>query len=104
MTIEKQKDAWKVEGNACRQGEKYAIEEMTSPRRMVTSSVVVEQGDYEMLSVKTDRTVKKEKINAVLQAMKKVHVQAPINIGEVLIENIAQTDASLIATRKINRR
>ena len=52
-------DGISVEGNFCPKGKAYAEAEVTCPRRIVTSSV---RGEYGMISVKTDRPVKKTKI------------------------------------------
>lgn len=43
----------KVTGNTCPRGVTYAINEVTSPKRMVTGSVHVENGTIPMVSVKT---------------------------------------------------
>lgn len=104
MTVVKKEEGWKVKGNACRQGEAYAIEEMTCPKRVVTSSIFVKQGDYDMLSVRTEAAVEKQKINDVLRSIKQMVIEAPVNIGDVIVENIANTGVNLVATRKINKK
>ena len=92
---------WIVNGNSCKRGHEYAIQEMICPKRTVTSSVWVDKGDYKLLSVKTDRTIPREKIDQVLAQLAKVHVLAPIDAGDVIIENVAGTGANIVATRKI---
>ncbi len=39
----------------------------------------------------------------VIQALKSVRFEAPIHIGDVLIENVANTSASIIATKEVQR-
>lgn len=92
-----------VSGNFCPRGVKYATEEMTMPMRTVTTSVYVEGGDEKMVSAKTSDTIPKEKIEEVLAAAKTLNVTAPLNVGDVLIENVADTGRDLVATRKVTR-
>lgn len=90
-----------VTGNFCSRGIKYATEEMTMPMRTVTTSLYVENGEIRMVSAKTEGTVPKASIDAVLAEASKVTAKAPIKVGDVLIENIAGTGKNLIATRNV---
>ena len=49
-----------VTGNTCKRGETYAENECTNPQRTLTTSLRCEDGD--MISVKTDRTIPKDKV------------------------------------------
>lgn len=100
-TDEEGKKYIKVSGNACPRGEKYAIEEMTMPMRTVTSSVYVRGGEEKMASVKTSDTVPKEQIGEVLRAISALEMEAPIRVGQVLIENVAGTGKNVVATRNV---
>ena len=53
----------KITGNTCKKGEEYARKEVTNPSRVVTSIVKINNGDVNMVSVKTaeDRKKKKKK-------------------------------------------
>ncbi len=87
-----------VTGNSCVRGDTYARAEMTSPVRVVTSSVRVSDGDHFVVSVKTDRAIPKDKINACVEALKMLTVNAPVSAGKVLIKGVAGTDANIVAT------
>ena len=87
----------KVTGNTCLRGVKYAVSEVTAPKRMITSSVPVAGSTVSRVSVKTNNPVPKEKIFEVLKLIKKVKATAPVAIGDVLYKNICD-DVSLIAT------
>ncbi len=89
----------KVTGYACPNGEEYAIEEVKSPSRTVMSVVECEKGKLPTVSVKTDKPVPKEKIQDVMDELSDVNVCSPINIGDTIIENVAGTDADIVATR-----
>ncbi|MBU5592937.1 DUF1667 domain-containing protein [Clostridium sp. MSJ-4] len=96
------KEVIRVTGNTCKKGEEYGIKECTNPTRIITSSVKVEEGDIDMVPVKTEKDVPKGKILDCIKALKGLKVIAPINIGDVVLENIAGTGVNVIATRKID--
>lgn len=88
-----------VAGHTCARGKEYATEEVSDPRRMVTSLVLVE-GALEPLSVKTATPVPKAQVQDVLAAIRALRVQAPVALGEVLIEDVCGTGISVIATKR----
>lgn len=87
----------KVTGNTCLRGVKYAVSEITAPKRMVTSSVPVQGSVVSRVSVKTNNPVPKEKIFDVLKLIKTVKATAPVRIGDVLYANICK-GVNLVAT------
>lgn len=100
--MENGQEVIKVTGNFCPRGAKYAQEEMTCPRRTVTTSVYIEGGSLKMLSAKTDDTVPKEKIGQVLEQAASYTAKAPVRIGDVLIADVAGTGKNLVATRNVD--
>lgn len=92
-----------VSGNTCRRGEIYARKEVTNPTRIVTSTVKVVNGTSGTVSVKTKEDIPKEKIFACVQALKGIEVQAPVHIGDVILENVAGTGVDIVATRNIEK-
>ena len=90
-----------VEGNICKRGANYAVAEMTDPKRMVTSSIIVEGGDMPLVSIKTAEAIPKDKIDETLEAIQKTIVKAPVKIGDALIKNVAGTDVNIVATRNV---
>lgn len=92
----------KITGNTCKKGEEYARKEVTNPSRVVTSIVKINHGDVNMVSVKTAEDIPKGKIFDCMEALKKVTVTAPVQIGEVIIKNVCGTGVDVIATKKVN--
>lgn len=92
----------KITGNTCKKGEEYARKEGTNPSRVVTSIVKINNGDVNMVSVKTAEDIPKGKIFDCMEALKKVTVTAPVQIGEVIIKNVCGTGVDVIATKKVN--
>lgn len=92
----------KITGNTCKKGEEYARKEVTNPSRVVTSIVKINNGDVNMVSVKTAEDIPKGKIFDCMEALKKVTVTAPVQIGEVIIKNVCGTGVDVISTKKVN--
>ena len=87
-----------VTGNTCPRGKVYAEKEVTNPTRIVTSSVRVKGGDRVSVSCKTKSDIPKSKIFDVARALRDVEVQAPVAIGDVLVEDVAGTGVQIVAT------
>lgn len=92
-----------VTGNTCPKGVKYAVSELTAPKRIVTSSIVVQGGVRPLVSVKTKEAVPKEKIFLCMELIRQLSVQAPVHIGDVLLPDIAQTGVPLVATSNVSK-
>lgn len=86
-----------VEGYTCPRGEKYARSEFVCPVRTLTTTVLVDNGTEPMLPVRTSAPVPKEKLAACMKIIRGAVFHAPIGVHEVLIANIADTGADLIA-------
>lgn len=75
-----------VTGNTCKRGETYAENECTNPQRTLTTSLRCEDGD--MIAVKTDRTIPKDKVLEAMQILNGKIVKLPVRVGDVLIEDV----------------
>ena len=91
-----------VNGNTCKRGDDYGRKELTDPRRIVTSTVPVAGGNLPVVSVKTASDIPKGKIRECLCALKGVTLTAPVQIGDVIVENVADTGVDVIATKSIS--
>lgn len=87
-----------VAGNTCSRGKSYAEKEVTNPTRIVTSTVKVSGGERNLVSCKTKCDIPKEKIFEVMHALKEIVVEAPVKIGDVLVEDVAGTGVEIVAT------
>ena len=89
--------------NKCKKGIDYATYEALDPRRVLTTSVLVEKGEWPLVSVKSSKPIPKDKIFAVLEEVKKVKLRATVRIGSIIIKNVAKTGIDIISTKSINR-
>ena len=92
-----------LEGSKCKRGVEYARHEALDPRRMLTTSILVEGGEWPLVSVKSSRPVPKDKLFLVLKEIRNVKVKAPIKSGELLIENVANININIISTKTVKK-
>ena len=102
LTVEmKGTEVVSVTGNTCPNGDRYARKEVTDPRRTVTSTVRVLGGSLPVVSVKTAQDIPKNKIFDCMQELATIRDKAPVQEGDVIVSNIANTGVSVIATKEI---
>ena len=94
-------DEMNVTGNTCPRGKVYAINEITNPTRMITSTVAIDSQELNRLPVMTTKPIPKGMIFEVMDAINKVRISAPVKIGDVIIKNVLGLDSDIIATRNI---
>ena len=90
-----------VTGNTCKRGDVYARKEVTNPTRIVTSTVRVSGGSIDMVSVKTKEDIPKGKIFECVKTLKGIEVPVPVHIGDVILENVADTGVDIVATKNV---
>ncbi len=88
-----------VKGNTCLRGKMYAENEVICPLRVVTSTVKTVSG--KMVSVKTDKPVRKSEIFEVMKKINSLTLDRNVVIGDVILANIDR-DANLVATQNYN--
>ena len=89
-----------VSGHSCPKGAEYAENEVLHPMRTVTATIRVANRENTMVSVKTESTVAKDRMMSVMAALRDTVVNAPIAIGQVLLENVE--GSSIVATKQID--
>lgn len=102
LTVTRQEDGEvSVQGNTCKRGQAYGVQELLNPMRVVTSSVRLNGGRHPLCSVKTKGQVPKASIPQVLEAIRVARAQAPVHIGQVILEDVAGTGVPLVATSNV---
>ncbi len=91
-----------VKGNRCPKGEIYARDEVTDPKRILTSSIKVIGGQMPLVSVKTDKAIPKRLIKDAMSVIRSKEIKAPVKMGDLIIENILNTGVNVVATRSVN--
>ena len=94
----------KIAGAQCSKGEAFVKNEITNPLRVFTGSVLIENGNFSLVSVKTPVPIPKKYLKKIGEITRHLKVKAPIEIGRVVAKDLLDKDIDLVATRKINRK
>ena len=99
LTAEINENTVTTTGNACPNGAKYAQNECLHPVRTVTATVRVANRKDTMVSVKTATPVDKNSMPTVMATLRKVTVNAPVAIGDVIPVSVEGSE--IIATKAV---
>lgn len=99
LKAERDGDTVRVQGNTCKRGEKYAIDELTAPKRTVTTTVRIDGGELPCVPVKTKDPIPKDRIFAALYIIKHTKLDAPVAIGDIAVPNVCGTGVDVVVTR-----
>lgn len=91
-----------VEGNKCKRGIVYAVEEVTHPKRVLTTTIKTNSKTTPRLSVKTNEPLEKELIFAALSELSKIIIEKDVKIGDIIVNNICGTKVNIVATNQIH--
>ena len=92
-----------IRGASCRKGDRYATQEHTDPRRVLTSTVAIEGALWRRLPVKSAGPIPRDQVREAAAVLAAVEVPAPIRLGDVVLENLLGTGIDVVATRDMDR-
>jgi len=93
-----------IKGDECPKGKDYVKNEITNPLRVFTGSVLVGNGDFSLVSVKTSVSIPKKYLKKIGEITRRIKVEAPVIIGQIVASNLLGEKIDLIATRKIKKK
>lgn len=109
LTVEVKRDAngamaevRSVTGNNCPRGDKFAHQELTCPMRVLTTTVAVSGGGEALLPVRTAEAIPLELHAQAMDLIRGLVVNAPIRMGDVVLEDLLGTSIDLIASMDID--
>lgn len=109
LTVEVERDADGVvaevrsaTGNRCPRGDKFAHQELTCPMRVLTTTVAASGGDEALLPVRTAEAIPLELHVQAMDLIRGLVVNAPIRMGDVVLEDLLNTNIDLIASMDID--
>lgn len=108
LTVEVERDAdgnvakvHSVTGNGCPRGDKFAHQELTCPMRVLTTTVAVSGGDEALLPVRTAEAIPLALHAQAMALIRGLVVDAPIRMGDVVLENLLDTNINLVASMDV---
>lgn len=101
LKVSRDGETFVVSEQGCKRGEQYARQEMTDPRRMVATTVKINNGMHPLLPVYTATPFPKAKIRQLLDELRKIYLNPPIGAGEVVMKNALNTGIDVVASRNM---
>ena len=93
-----------LEGASCVRARAYVEQELFNPQRNISTTVLVENGDQLQASVRLSQAIPKDRIFDVMKEIKKIRVYAPLEIGQVIMDNVLGLGSNVLVTKKISER
>ena len=92
-----------VTGQACERGVAFVREEITAPKRTLTTTVRVKGGTLPLVPVRSSAPLPKEFLAPVVKRLSEVALEAPVAEHQVVLANVLGTDVDIITTRSLTR-
>ena len=101
-------DAWKIDGNKCKRGEQYAMDEISDPKRTLTTTMLqrlphnkdgIEIFTDRLIAVRSNRPIPLRQTLSAMDQIRQTIIRTPVKEGEVVITDVSGTKADIIVTR-----
>lgn len=93
----------RTEGFGCRNGEKYAQNEHLDPKRVLTTTVRIEDAPYPLLPVVSSEEISRTVFMDCLRELYDVCVSSPVKAGDVVLSDIKGTGVDILAARSMEK-
>lgn len=101
LRVEEENGEITVSGNSCENGRKFAISEMTEPKRTICSTVKTVFADVPVLPVRVSADIPKDRIFDVMREINSVTLDKRISGGDAVIENVLGLGVDVISTSNV---
>ena len=98
LKLEGEGESLTITGNSCKRGHDFAVAEMTCPMRTICTTVKTTFPDVPVLPVRVSCDIPKDMIFPVMEKINEVTVNKKLKRGDVIIKNVLDTGADVIAT------
>ncbi|MGI5917043.1 MAG: DUF1667 domain-containing protein [Anaerolineae bacterium] len=102
-TVVEGQELIEIRGQACNRGVAFVKEELSAPRRMLTTTVRVEGGALPLVPVRSREPLPKEQVLDVAAALRRVVLKAPVKEHQVVLADALGTGVDIIASRDMER-
>ena len=92
-----------VKGAECKIGQRYAVEEFSNPRRILTTTIKAAGGLVPMLPVRSAEPIPRALLKDAVVMLARVVAEAPVAVGQVIYPNILGTGIDVIASRALEK-
>lgn len=95
------KVAKEIGGNRCGRGITFAKTEVSRPERVLATTVVIHNGDEQLLPVRTKTAIPFDKHAEAMHLLRTTAIYAPIKMGDVVVRNILNTGVDVVASMDV---
>jgi CxxC motif-containing protein len=88
-----------IRGQACQRGEAFVKEELTAPRRMLTTTVRVRGGALPLVPVRSRSPLPQGLLMAVAARLRDIELDAPVDGGRVVLADALGSGVDIVTTR-----
>jgi CxxC motif-containing protein len=92
-----------MEGNKCEKSEEFVTQELIEPMRILTTTARIQGSKWPVIPVRTDKSVPKRLFPRIMRELRRIRLQAPVNMLDVVANDVLHTGANVIATRSMPR-
>ena len=92
-----------MEGNKCQNSEEFVTQELIEPMRILTTTVRIRGARWTVIPVRSDKAVPKRLFPRIMKQLRRIRLQAPVSMLDVVVKNSVGTGANIIATRTVTR-
>ncbi len=92
-----------IDGNRCKLGREYVEQEIRDPRRVLPTTVRVRSGERPLVPVWTPEPMPRELLLELARDSRKIEVEAPVHVGDVIVENWRDLGVRLVASGEVRR-
>ena len=90
-----------IVGNKCERGKKYAMQEITDPQRILTTTIKVNCGDKPLAGIRSNQPISLSKLKIFMKKLKNKEIYAPIKSGDIVLSDI--DGISFIAENSVSK-
>jgi len=101
LSLDERGEVVEISDNKCKKGKKYVLDEYKNPCRVLTGSILAESSVRNLLPVRTDKPIPKDKLKECMRVLAKIRVRPPVKVGQVIELNILDTGANLVTTDEL---
>ena len=87
-----------ITGNSCKRGYQFALDELTSPRRTVCTTVKTVFPEAPVLPVRTSAEIPKDRIFDLMEEVGAFTLRTRVGRGDVVIPDVLSLGVDIIAT------
>ena len=92
-----------MEGNKCEKSAEFVSQELIEPMRILTTTVRIQGSRWPVIPVRTDTAVPKRLFPRIMRQLRRIKLQSPVNMMDVVVRDVLHTGANIIATRTMPR-